>query len=77
MVSEQATRKKQRNVKEIIPWFIIWFIVASILSSIDLVPKVVLPYLKDLSHLFMAHGLGRNRKQGFLQQFRAAGAALF
>lgn len=62
-------------VKQIIPWFIIWFIVASILSSIGVVPKVVLPYLKDLSHLFMAMALVGIGSKVSWKQFRAAGAA--
>ena len=64
--SKQQGRNKGM-LKKIIPWFIIWFIVASILSSIGLVPKVVLPYLKDLSHLFMAMALVGIGKQGFLE----------
>jgi len=72
--SKQQGRNKGM-LKKIIPWFIIWFIVASILSSIGLVPKVVLPYLKDLSHLFMAMALVGIGSKVSLKQFRAAGAA--
>ena len=72
--SKQQGRNKGM-LKKIIPWFIIWFIVASILSSIGLVPKVVLPYLKDLSHLFMAMALVGIGSKVSWNQFRAAGAA--
>ena len=72
--SKQQGRNKGM-LKKIIPWFIIWFIVASILSSIGLVPKVVLPYLKDLSHLFMAMALVGIGSKVSWKQFRAAGAA--
>ena len=64
--SKQQGRNKGM-LKKIIPWFIIWFIVASILSSIDLVPKVVLPLPKGPFSPLYGHGLGRNRKQGFLE----------
>ena len=72
--SKQQGRNKGM-LKKIIPWFIIWFIVASILSSIGLLPKVVLPYLKDLSHLFMAMALVGIGSKVSWKQFRAAGAA--
>ena len=72
--SKQQGRNKGM-LKKIIPWFIIWFIVASILSSIGLVPKVVLPYLNDLSHLFMAMALVGIGSKVSWKQFRAAGAA--
>ena len=67
--------RKQRNVKE--NYSLVHHLVycGSILSSIDLVPKVVLPYLKDLSPLFMAMALVGIGSKGFLKQFRAAGAA--
>ena len=72
--SKQQGRNKGM-LKKIIPWFIIWFIVASILSSIGLVPKVVLPYLNDLSHLFMAMALVGIGSKVSWKQFRSAGAA--
>ena len=62
-------------LKKIIPWFIIWFIVASILSSIGLVPKVVLPLPKRTSSPLYGHGLGRHRSKVSWKQFLAAGAA--
>lgn len=65
---------KKGMLKKIVPWFIIWFIVASILSSSGLVPKVILPYLKEVSHLFMAMALIGIGSKVSWKQFRAAGA---
>ena len=65
---------KKGMLKKIVPWFIIWFIVASILSSSGLVPKVILPYLKEVSHLFMAMALVGIGSKVSWKQFRAAGA---
>ena len=62
-------------LKKIVPWFIIWFIVASILSSIGIVPKVVIPYLKEISQLFMAMALIGIGSKVSWNQFRSAGAA--
>ena len=62
-------------LKKIVPWFIIWFIVASILSSIGIVPKVVIPYLKEISQLFMAIALIGIGSKVSWKQFRSAGAA--
>lgn len=65
---------KKGMLKKIVPWFIIWFIVASILSSIGIVPKVVIPYLKEISQLFMAMALVGIGSKVSWKQFRAAGA---
>ena len=66
---------KKGMLKKIVPWFIIWFIVASILSSIGIVPKVVIPYLKEISQLFMAMALIGIGSKVSWNQFRSAGAA--
>ena len=66
---------KKGILKKIVPWFIIWFIVASLLSSIGLVPKVVIPYLKEISQLFMAMALVGIGSKVSWKQFRSAGSA--
>ena len=63
---------KKGMLKKIVPWFIIWFIVASILSSIGIVPKVVIPYLKEISQLFMAMALIGIGSKVSWNQFRSA-----
>ena len=66
---------KKGILKKIVPWFISWFIVASLLSSIGLVPKVVIPYLKEISQLFMAMALVGIGSKVSWKQFRSAGSA--
>lgn len=66
---------KKGILKKIVPWFIIWFIIASLLSSIGLVPKVVIPYLKEISQLFMAMALVGIGSKVSWKQFRSAGSA--
>lgn len=66
---------KKGILKKIVPWFIIWFIVASLLSSIGLVPKAVIPYLKEISQLFMAMALVGIGSKVSWKQFRSAGSA--
>ena len=66
---------KKGILKKIVPWLIIWFIVSSLISSIGLVPKVVIPYLKEISQLFMAMALVGIGSKVSWKQFRSAGSA--
>lgn len=79
LIGLKLYRTKQQGsqkgmLKKIVPWFIVWFIVASILSSIGVVPKVVIPYLKEISQLFMAMALVGIGSKVSWKQFRSAGA---
>ena len=79
LIGLKLYRTKQQGIqkgmlKKIVPWFIVWFIVASILSSIGVVPKVVIPYLKEISQLFMAMALVGIGSKVSWKQFRSAGA---
>ena len=80
LIGLKLYRTKQQGsqkgmLKKIVPWFIVWFIVASIISSIGLVPKVVIPYLKEISQLFMAMALVGIGSKVSWKQFRSAGSA--
>ena len=71
-------RKKQRNVKE--NYSLVYYLVYCGFHSFFFYwpgTKVVLPYLNDLSHLFMAMALVGIGSKVSWKQFRAAGAAPF
>lgn len=87
-------KKKESNfkIKNIFPWFILWFLVASILNTLGVFPKSIIPYITGLGKFMIvmalsAVGLSANFKEmiksgvkpiilGLIVWFSVAGASL-
>lgn len=74
----EARRQKKSgesvNWKKIIPMFIIWFVVATILTSVGIFPKSLIPFAKELSKWLMAMALAGIGCQVSFKKFKEAGA---
>lgn len=74
----EARRQKKSgepvNWKKVVPMFIIWFVVATVLTSVGIFPKSLIPVAKTVSKWLMAMALAGIGCQVSFKQFRQAGA---
>ncbi|KXT74102.1 hypothetical protein STRDD10_01170 [Streptococcus sp. DD10] len=67
--------KTQLRITKIVPWFILWFSLASLLSSLGIFPKEMIPYAKLFSQWLMAMALFAIGTKVSFEQFYRTGLA--